>query len=329
MSQMWSLSINIRIFFLWVLSLLTFYNLSAEDIRVSKFKISDNDKIFLEAFFRTLIHLENFSYVLLNEKPIGFTSITLKPDIHPKFLEHGCFSNIKISFILINGLKVWTKYQKYFENIIFFKSKDEKRLYFINKKVLLKIIKDNFFCLQQEINENVSANYILSIICDPEKEEKLLWQSDQILGILLGYGSQNALAYEYEKYLEEQLKNPLFFPELSKTKDLLEYFTFFPPNPIIFSDVQKKKWFPKSVTLSEAWQNHQKQFNGYFPTKDYELHKGITITAPIGFRMLKTKDTINDNKKLIHGYQKLKEKAALILNRGDFLDVILKEMQKI
>ena len=164
--------------------------------------LSTDEKFFLEAFFRTLISTEDGSYVLFGNKPTSlmFYEEWHSYDPHPisSFPSGSDFSPQK------KGFEIWQKHQHLFPLKTYAIIKTESHLsnhyaalFLIHKQRLLKILNQNFIDFQKVFPQFKSPEYLLNAMLDnPSILQKIRYQHTLLLGIILGFGKDNAALFE-------------------------------------------------------------------------------------------------------------------------------------
>lgn len=151
-------------------------------------QITKSDQLALEQFFQLLLKRGSLGYTLFGEKPMSM-AVFLN-------LEHSTDSQISEYLILEKGWQAWLNNKHLFPNEHFTLIRvKEKTLSFhlINKKQALKKIQEHLDLFQTSKTE--SPETILSKIC-ASKRLKTILTSDELLGILFGYGEKNSRNFE-------------------------------------------------------------------------------------------------------------------------------------
>ncbi|WP_228840682.1 hypothetical protein [Candidatus Protochlamydia phocaeensis] len=148
-------------------------------------------------------------YTLCGDKPCSI-------EAYPKLSRMPSRYSVKIFFkyygysTLIQGWDIWSKYAKYFpsRNFVFRHVPEYNTLVLINKKATRKIIEENLDLFQRYAKRNIVVDEVLQEICSPKDKNKdyLIKQHITLLGILLGYGRNNALAFTQKSYIQNLKK---------------------------------------------------------------------------------------------------------------------------
>jgi hypothetical protein len=180
--------------------------------RVDNFiaKVSPEDQLFLEYFFRNSFLQDSFGYVLCNVKPMAIhTCLLAKPLLKMKNRKNPIsqmrffFSHIKRQELLYNkSIEIWKKYESYLglKNFKFqyWDSYDPlsgavwRNVALLNKSLLADLIQKEpkEFCQFRYVHENTDK-LIDRLANDTALLEKISCD-DALLGLCLGYGKKNA-----------------------------------------------------------------------------------------------------------------------------------------
>ncbi len=161
--------------------------------KLSLIPISDRQKI--EAFFRVLLFREGGAYVIFGEKPVavsgfhsGYGDIKSLTLFRGRIFRH--YWSIK------KGLESWKKYSHLFPSKRFIIKEipidhDTTLIFLISKENVLKTVRhcyDDFKC----VLGNMKPNSIVKKILREDKAFLNLIKHEAFLGILLGFGRNNA-----------------------------------------------------------------------------------------------------------------------------------------
>lgn len=205
------------------------------------------DRVKLEYFFRELLQEDYFGFVLLGQKPMAIGSTLTKvnpftclwekpstrvgvancfiPPLNQRFMFyfHEAISSNRIKFN--RAYETWKKYE------IFFPMKRFSILYenlyrdgcknlsivLINKKTFTQIVNDHIDDFKKVLNREVNMEKLL-------KETDVLLNHDGLLGILLGYGRENALWFYQNNNLFSEKERAEFYekfhPKIAFTEEL-------------------------------------------------------------------------------------------------------------
>ena len=171
------------------------------DIKTFISSLSNDERFFLDFFFRCLIQEDVVGYTLLEGKPMSFYSY-MKPKTN-NGLPSLFYPINPIDFLFMNleqdnslfhkGFEIWKKYENLFcGNNIYFDLVEEDnnfaRVCIFNKRLMLPLFEQHF---QKFTNFNHSAHNADSLfhllLNDPEFKEKFYARED-LVGTFLGYG---------------------------------------------------------------------------------------------------------------------------------------------
>ncbi len=276
--------------------------------------LSANEKFFLEAFFRTLISTDNGSYVLYGNKP---TSLMIYKewqsyDLQPvsAFPSGSDFSPEK------KGFEIWQKYQHLFplKTYTFVKigscfSDHMTAVFLIHNKRLFNILRQHFNDFHRIFPHFNSAEYLLNaMLTNPSVLQQICHKHDLLLGIILGFGKDNAALFERKNKIEAFL-----FPQ-----------NFYPHQPHLEKPFLRPIPCSAFATLEEELNAIETKSDGVIEGFDLP---GIewTLHCPLGFLVDKEKTDLSQLR------AQLKQhliKATLAYQKGNFLQVTLNELSK-
>lgn len=168
-----------------------------------------SEKEALVSFFQVLLHDSFGGYVLFGEKPLVWDTI---------YPEEG-----KVLFSIVNspqhhysytifeeGFRIWKKigwHSHYFllipyEKYIF----GAREFVFINKSAFIKTVQENLPLFQYALGPSITAEKLLQALEDSSHTFSEIFKNDRVLiGIVLGYGVQNALKESRLEYIDDFL----------------------------------------------------------------------------------------------------------------------------
>ncbi len=158
--------------------------------------LSADELAVLEIFFRTLLTESQGGYVLYGNKPSCIEGFANR--------EEGTYFLANWVHVFTTKLKegalIWEKLglNKYYKNYLLYvyeKPVDEWRhLVLVNKQSLLLIIEANLPLFQYVLGPKVTPNELLDALSNSKGNfDSVLNYDRALIGILLGYGTQNAL----------------------------------------------------------------------------------------------------------------------------------------
>ena len=156
----------------------------------------DNESAKSALVLKYLILREGFGYTLFGSKPISCVSFIKDPC----FLVDSIFDPDAYSISRVY-LPVWQKYSSSFRfnNFIFVESSSSRALqvYLVNKKICLNVIKKHVLDFQSILEKEKGPKEILDhIISSRDIFNDGLCRSHYLMGLLFGYGKDNAIAFE-------------------------------------------------------------------------------------------------------------------------------------
>lgn len=191
-----------------------------ELVRSKVAAIPKEDREFLNRFFSSLVLRNEFGYALFADKPISLTGYFLKVPLGNAILGHYYTDEF------IDLLAVWKKYASYFPSTNFIlidepQSHPEMREFvLINKAAFIKKFEENISDFEAILGEGVTAQKLLARLEQPNANLKTILQNHEgLLGILLGYGRNNAFIFQQRDNIlrdEWMEKPPLNLRALTK-----------------------------------------------------------------------------------------------------------------
>lgn len=190
----------LKFLFIYLFVFLPFLGWSHPNLE--KIPLEDREK--LERFFNFLMHRSIIGYSLCGEKPVSI-------DTFPALTKVPFRYAIKIFFeysgypILWNGIKTWQCYSHLFPSDLFVVRyiSNYNTIVLINKRATLKVIEANLDLFQKYSNSKQTALEFLEEVCCPKDKEYLICYNITLLGILLGYGRNNSLAFTKRNYVQK------------------------------------------------------------------------------------------------------------------------------
>jgi hypothetical protein len=177
-------------------------------------------------------------------------------------------------------------------------------VFFIHKKRLLNILSKHFIDFQKKFPRFESANSLLqSMLVDSSILRQICNKHDLLLGIILGFGKENAALFERKMRIETFLSPPRFH-------SLTSCF-----NPPLFRPIPQ----PGFATLEEELKAMEMKSDGTIENVD---HPGISwhLHYPLGF-LVDTEKT--DLYQLRTHLRRILVKANAAYSDGNFLFVTL------
>jgi hypothetical protein len=159
-------------------------------------KIPLEDKQKLERFFMFLMTQTSFGYTLCGDKPCSIHTYLKLTECPPVFAVN-VFLKYPNYSTLIQGWNSWSRYSDQFpsKNFVFRHVPKYNTLVLINKKATRKVIQQNLDIFQKFSKKAFTVQELLDEICCPKGKDYLINYNIALLGVLLGYGRNNALAF--------------------------------------------------------------------------------------------------------------------------------------
>ncbi|MGE0198885.1 MAG: hypothetical protein AB7S94_09040 [Simkaniaceae bacterium] len=169
--------------------------------------LSTEEKCVLSSFFKTLLVDSEGGFVLLGEKPMCVEGV---------FSEENIIVSLgnklhKKSIYLKKGYQIWEKFNTNEKNQnIFLRMSDVysdqwKEIALINKKHFLRVVEENLPLFQYVLGPNTTPENLFDEYMQTKVSIGKLLKEDRVLiGMILGFGTQNALMGSRLENLEEQ-----------------------------------------------------------------------------------------------------------------------------
>ncbi len=162
----------------------------------------------LDLFFRNFLTAYSGGYSLYGEKPV--TVLGYKEKKIPLLMDEGL---AKESAIFREGIRIWENsgLSNIEGNFLIRSSKETSHsgwrdFFLINKRSFLKTINQNLTLFQYVLGPKVTPQLLLQQFRNPKEHFDSILHDDRVLnGIILGYGTQNALHGSREEYLSDHL----------------------------------------------------------------------------------------------------------------------------
>jgi hypothetical protein len=140
-------------------------------------------------------------YSLCGEKPVSIETFPSLSRIPTKSAIE-IFTKYPGYSIVWNGLDAWLRNCHLFpsNNFTFRYIPEYNTIAIINKRATKKIIKKNLDLFHKCSNPDQTANDFLKEVCNPLEREYLILFNTKLLGILLGYGRNNSIAFSSKSY---------------------------------------------------------------------------------------------------------------------------------
>ena len=173
--------------------------------------ISPEDRFDLEAFFRLLILKEGGGYVLFGNKPVAFTAFS--PHNNDSMGLRQIIRYDQDNKIISKGWQTWEKYAPLFRSRQFIlecrKFHDNRfEICLIKKDRFKQIVKTNLPHFQSILGDKITPDILLSSYCKNDQPLfHLLKRHHALLGILLGFGTENSWLFHENTRLNSEDPN--------------------------------------------------------------------------------------------------------------------------
>lgn len=165
--------------------------------------LSKEQTLLLESFLRTLCK-EFSGYVLCGDKPMCIEGYLLTD-------ESGALSGVdEKALILMKGSELWQSLQvspdnkEYFFLIFDSKEYGYRHLICINRRAFLRVVNENLSLFRYVLGPTLTAENLLKELIEAKDQfYKVLKNDNVLLGILLGYGKQNALLVSRKELISD------------------------------------------------------------------------------------------------------------------------------
>jgi len=268
------------------------------------------DRFYLEMFFRALISEESGCYVLFGDKPAAMMVYEDRQDCQLLTLSRRPFSGFSKEKL---GFKIWQKYRHLFPlrdyaivNTRAFTPSSSEAVFLIHKERLLTILSQNFSEFQKRFPEFGTAKNLLDkMLGDASILHRVCFKHDMLLGIILGFGKDNAALFARAMQLESFLSPQSFICGHYRENPLTR-----PIPQLGFS------------SLEEELAAIQAKGDGIFDPNDEAL-MNWTLHFPLGFLVDTTK---TDPKRLYAKYKQQRIIATRAYDKGNFLETTLRAL---
>lgn len=266
--------------------------------------LTSYDKNCLELFFRALVTESAAGYSIYGNKPVSWEGFA-KNDINLSTDDQIA----KQEAILREGYRVWVQSglaEK--TNKIAICATDEPSvtgvndLFILNKQAFLKVVQANLPIFQYVLGPKVTPYLLLDQFIHARKPMLSTLRTDRVLnGIVLGYGTQNALVGSRTEYLHEYLEHL----SAQLTPD------YYPDQPI------------HSSLPSFGFQTIQEEFEALSEGCTVERHRNPELVPPLPwFGSIPSQET----DLVLSEYRTVQKKLSKLLNSPYFLEEILSQL---
>lgn len=279
--------------------------------------LSIQESIVLKQFFREMLENSEGGYVLFDAKPVCINCYTVEDDFIQKDSKH-------LTSVLLREGALVLKNKKFKEQNILIHTynnndsfvKNYVHILFINKKLFLDAVQKNLSLFQYVLGPEITPEKLLTKLTDPEETFHGVLKCDKVLiGILLGFGTQNSLYVARVEDLENARfsESPPLSRCISKFSHIpLEYKKSVFLNCLQYNGIDKKASFGNSSIEKEIEKSKQK----------IEVSSEKLGTQNPNFIFGHLQD--DDSKKLIATLENAQEKVQKLLSSEDFFPETLK-----
>lgn len=292
-----------------------FYILSRNQITETLKKIPQEKRFFLEAFLRSIILEDGGCYVLFGDKPAALMHYL---DIEGSKLPNMDFSEQIFDFAWLSleqvGYKIWCRSQKLFTvskyaliRVPHCWHPGRSVIILVHKQRLERIIREHWDDFRIVFPQFVSWKELTNALFNnTDMWQKITRMHEPLLGVILGYGKQNAEFYQRKTELTDYL-----FP-------VQKHWVF----PVTKSPIRKLMARPPFTSLAEEYSDLEAKSGGLVdPTKIPNFH--LTLIHPVGFLVDVSQTNIAEVRmKYACEYREV----ARVFQKGNFLETILQEL---
>lgn len=286
-------------------------------------ELSLQDQAVLEKFFLTLIQDSEGGYVLAGNKPVCINGFKEKD----YFLHES--ENHKTSVFLKEGVNVLKAKlpRKTSSNIIlhYYDKPDPAisnwvHLLLVNQEIFFKTVNANQPLFQYVLGPEVRSSTLLEKLIDPEQYFHSVLKNDKVLiGIILGYGVQNAL---YESRMEMLMDSHLA-PELPPFKSLLPEYIHSHPAMKEMMLVMSEQISPEKVEASFGFNTTNEEMRTLYAQMDVSSPNLSQKKPSFIFGKLKSD---SETHALIPRLEQTQEVLEELIDSEDFLPQLLKQV---
>jgi hypothetical protein len=310
-------------FFIYLLSvsyqLFTFENIDKRNFvknRLASMQIKDKEELLF--FFEEIIINDAFGYTLTGDKPMSFTTYsTNSKDI---LRDPSCA-------FLTQGEALWKQYSALFpsKNFVFkfqtFPTDDNHQIFLINRKAVIAVVEKNLDLFRQILGNTTTPDKLLEELeSNDRKIQEVLKHHEGLFGILLGFGRNNAMAFQKRdeniQTIQALLLHPVHIPE-EKVSIIEEKWPFFLDWRINSSICIRTEGDPNK-TLENTIDEFialQKELGGFNKSQN-----SLAFVNIPGFMALQNNE---ETKELFMKYSEIQRTMTIAYSYGDFLEVTL------
>jgi hypothetical protein len=238
--------------------------------------IPDDEKCFLDLFFRILLLRDSGAYVLNGSKPAAQSSFLGAKYYHTTIHWIG----YKRSTIFRKGYEIWKKYEPLFpcNNYCFCYVEDEEEdsitVFLINKKNFTDIVAKNIEDFKKVLGSKINPDIFLDMIINKKQSFFKILNNHKLFGVIFGYGKHNAELFHRRHYLLENgfFRNQnLIEKEIEKITEKLQVshdersYLLFSSLPSFVCDPTD----PETQELQVSYKRQRKEFNNLYKNGNF------------------------------------------------------------
>jgi len=183
-------------------------------------RLSQEDEKALDLLFQRLLQHTSMGYVLFGEKPVFTWGMFSRHDAISRLGNplHQNSIYLKKGFQVLKKLPINQPDSGFLliENSGFYKGWDN--IWLIHKEHLVKVFNENKMLFQYVLGPSISAKALLEALQKPNASLEKILRGDRVLiGIILGYGTENALVVSRKEYLSEYIQKQSIPLNLKRT----------------------------------------------------------------------------------------------------------------
>jgi hypothetical protein len=188
---------------------------------------SDTERQQLSLFFEEAIVHDSFGYTLFGKKPVSFIGFFAVPQYAgPSWIirDHiALYEGAKLccrlnSLIIDSDFSLKFQYDPEYQQTF---------LYLINKKEFLHIVQTHISLFKDVLGETITAQQLLHDVLNPDsKIEKVLRDSEGLLGIIFGFGVKNSFMFQRNAELRDKIRTHYCPPASLPSTAVLRLFFF-------------------------------------------------------------------------------------------------------
>lgn len=242
----------------------------AEILRAKLDLISSEEKQELEYLFRHLMFHSSFAYVLFGDKPMSFENFIRTEKVWKHFMfSFTSFEQGLDYYKCQKGWEIWEKYKHLFPLSKFILAQQDSAdlsgctdIVLIHKDNFLKMMNRCSQDFKSVLGENFNPTEVLNCLSTPVYTlHRKLKRHSALLGILLGYGRENAwVYYSLNRLRTKAKKDPLISQELEIARAKFSRFDSL-TNPYVECPIKLPMFMcnPQSKETQELREKYRKQ----------------------------------------------------------------------